>query len=173
MSTAANEGFGGALDLSGANTKGFEPLDSGTYAFELFDYSWTETKGSEGSKLPAGSPRLNIQLKCIDEPYENRRCFDGFNFPPADYDKEKREQALGFFVRFLIAMGIPEDKAKAKKVDVNALLQELMGEPVLATVGLTQYTQGASKGDWYNPVKGYKPISARDDDDSGAGGRLL
>jgi len=164
------EGFGGALDLTGANTKGMEPMDSGTYAFELFDYNWTETKGGEGSKLPAGSPRLNIQLKCIDEPYENRRAFDGFNFPPADYDKEKREQALGFFARFLIAMGLPEDEVKSKKFNANEALDALVGEPVLATVGLKQYTQGASEGDWYNPVKGYKPISQRDDS---AGGGLL
>lgn len=171
MSTAA-EGVGGALDLSGANTEGFPAMDSGTYAFEFFDYSWAETKGGEGSKLPAGSPRLNIQLKCIDEPYENRRAFDGFNFPPADYDKEKREQALGFFVRFLIAMGVEESVAKGKKVDVNALLQSLVGEPVLATVGVDTYKQGANAGNEFNPVKGYKPISQRGEDEGG-GGRLL
>ncbi len=165
----SNEGFGGALDLTEANTEGMAAMDSGTYAFELFDYSWTETKGSEGSKLPAGSPRLNIQLKCIDEPYENRRAFDGFNFPPADYDAEKRAQALGFFVRFLVAMGLPEDKVKNKKFDANEALAALVGEPVLATVGVDTYKQGARTGEEYNPVKGYKPISSRDE---AAGGLL-
>jgi hypothetical protein len=162
-----SEGFGGALDLTGADTSGMQPMDSGTYAFELFDYSWGETKGSEGSKLPAGSPRLNIQLKCIDEPYENRRAFDGFNFPPADYDKEKKAQAEGFFVRFLMAMGLPEETIKSKKFNANEALDALIGEPVLATVGVKAYEQGARKGEEYNPVRGYKPISSRDDETGG------
>ena len=159
-------GYGGALDLSGADTSGFEPMPSDTYAMELFDYKWEETKGSEGSKLPAGTPRLNIQLKCIDEPYENRRAFDGFNFPPADYDAEKKAQAEGFFVRFLVAMGIPEETVKKKKFDANEALSALVGEPVLVTLGLDTYKQGNRKGEEFNPVKGYKPISSRDDDEN-------
>jgi hypothetical protein len=162
-----SEGFGGALDLTGANTEGMKPIDSGTYAFELFDYKWEETKGSEGSKLPAGTPRLNVQLKCIDEPFENRRVFDGFNFPPADYDAEKKAQAEGFFVRFLMAMGLPEETVKAKKFNANEALEALVGEPVLATVGIKKYEQGAREGEEYNVVKGYKPLSSRGDDASG------
>lgn len=171
MSETELEGFGGALDLSDANTKGMEPIDSGTWAFELFDWKWEKTKGGEGSKLPKDTPRLNCQFKCIDDPFENRRVFDGFNIPGPEYDAEKRAQALGFLARFLIGMGLDESEVKSKKFKLNDALTQLQGEPVLITVGVKTYEQGAREGELYNVVKGYKPIAQRNDDSGG--GKLL
>lgn len=146
--------FGGVLDLTGANTTGFPALDSGTYDCELFDFKWTETKG-EGKVGVA--PLLKVQFKVIEPEWENRRFFDQFVIPPADYDKEKREVMLGMLVRFLTAMGLDEEEVKTKKFNLNDALQNLIGEPVRVTVSKEQkYNTKPEDMEFDNKVKGYK-----------------
>ncbi len=164
------EGFGGALDLSGATVKGFEALDSGTYDCELFSYTWDATKGGEGKKMPEGTPMLKLQFKVIEPEYENRRLFDQFVIPPDDYDKEKRGTMLGMLVRFLQAMGVPEEETSGKKFKLNDTLDNLVGEPVRITVGQEPIPYGARAGEMSNPVKGYKSM---EDSAVGASGKLL
>lgn len=173
--SSATEGFGGALDLSGADTKGFEALDSATYDCELFDFTWAETKGPRAenpdAKMPAGTPMLKLQLKVIEEPYENRRLFDQFVIPPDDYDSEKRAKMLGALVRFFVAMGMDEAKVKDKKFKLNEALENLVGEPVRVTVSKKQkYGTKPEDNEWDNEVKGYKPIGSAD---GPAPGKLL
>src|SRR3954467_9594601 len=109
--------FAGVLDLTGANTKGFPALESGTYDFELFDYKVDKTK--PGGKLPEGSPLYKLQFKCIEGEWENQRVFDQFSIPPSDYDKDKRATMLGMLARFLMAMGLDEAEVKSKKFNLN------------------------------------------------------
>jgi len=165
------EGFGGALDLSDADTSGFAALDSGTYESELFDYKIVGTKGGEGSKMPANTPMIKLQFKVIEEEFLNRRLFDQFVIPPADYDKEKAAKMKGALVRFLVAMGLEEDAVKNKKFNLTEALDALTGEPVLVTVGQEIQEVGINKGQTINPVKGYKHISAKSETE--AAGQLL
>ncbi len=154
--------FGGVLDLSSADTKGFEALPSGTYDSELFDWKVVGTKGRPGSALPAGTPMLKVQFKVIEDPYENRRLFDQFVIPPNDYDPEKRDKMLGMMVRFLVAMGMEESDVKSKKFNLAEAMDALQGEPVRVTCGREpKYNQEdlpESEKEYDNPVKGYKRI---------------
>lgn len=162
--SANEEGFGGALDLTSADTSGFEALPSGTYDCELFEYKWDTTKGGTNQdgtpkKMPEGTPMLKLQFKVIEPEYENRRLFDQFVIPPEDYDKEKRAKMLGALVRFLVAMGLSEEEVKSKKFKLNDTLNDLVGEPVRVTVGQEPIPYGARKDEMSNPVKGYKSAS--------------
>ena len=154
--------FDGALDLSGADTRGFEAMESNTYDFELFDYSWAATKGGTNDdgtpkKMPEGTPMLKVQFKCIEPEYENRRVFDQFVIPPEDYDSEKRGRMLGMLVRFLTAMGLEESAVKSKKFKINDSLEELKGQPVRVTVKKKpKYNTRPEDNEWDNEVVGYK-----------------
>jgi hypothetical protein len=174
--STVEEGFGGALDLSGANTEGFPALDAGTYDCELFDYSWSATKGGSNDdgtpkKMPEGTPMLKTQLRVIEPEHENRRLFDQFVIPPASYEKEKREVMLGMLVRFLTAMGLEESDVKSKKFDLNKALEDLKGEPVRVTVNKEpKYMSDPEENLWDNKVKGYKRAGTGS---SGERGKLL
>jgi hypothetical protein len=159
------EGFGGALDLSGADTSGFTPLESGTYDCELFSYEWRATKGGTNDdgtpkKMPEGTPMLALQFKVIEPEFENRRFFDQFVIPPADYDKEKAAKMTGALVRWLVAMGLEESEVKTKKFNLGEALENLVGEPVRVTVGQKpKYNTKPEDKEMENVVKGYKSIS--------------
>jgi Protein of unknown function (DUF669) len=159
--------FDGVLDLTSADTRGFEALESGTYDCELFEYKWDSTKGGttpdgREKKMPEGTPLLKLQFKVIEPEFENRRLFDQFVIPPNDYDPEKRDKMLGALVRFFVAMGMEESEVKSKKFKMNETLDNLIGEPVKVTVGQEAIPYGARKGELSNPVKGYKRITADD-----------
>jgi hypothetical protein len=169
--------FSGALDLSGADTKGFPALEDGTYDFELFSWEMAATKGGTNpdgtpKKMPEGTPMLKVQLKCIEPEHENRRAFDQFVIPNEDYDAEKRNKMLGALVRFFVAMGMEESDVKSKKFDMFKALEDLTGEPVKATlIKKRKYNTTPEQDEWDNEVRGYKRIG-----DAGAaktGGKLL
>lgn len=175
MSTT--EGFTGALDLSGADTSGFDALESRTYDCELFESKWAETKGGDNpdgtpKKMPAGTPMLKLQFKVIEPEHENRRLFDQFVIPPNDYDAEKRAKMLGALTRFFVAMGMEESDVKNKKFNINDALADLQGQPVRVTVAKKQkYGTRPEDKEYDNEVKGYKRIG--DGASSGPGGGLL
>lgn len=154
--------FGGVLDLSSADTKGFEALPSGTYDCELFEWKIAGTKDKPGAKMPPNTPMVKLQFKVIEDPYENRRLFDQFVIPPNDYeDKEARDKMLGMLVRFFVAMGMEESAVKSKKFNMAEALDDLVGEPVRVTCGReVKYGQENipdEDKEYGNPVKGYKP----------------
>lgn len=149
--------FGGILDLTSADTSGFEALPSGSYDCELFEYKWDATKNPDGTKkMPDGTPMLKLQFKVIEPEFDNRRLFDQFVIPPEDYDKEKRAKMLGALVRFFTAMGLEESTIKNKKFNMNDALNGLVGEPVRVTVGQEPIPYGSRAGEMSNPVRGYK-----------------
>jgi hypothetical protein len=158
--------FEGVLDLTTADTRGFEALESGTYDSELFEYKWAETKG-EGKVGVA--PLLKVQFKVIEPEYDNRRLFDQFVIPPADYDAEKRDKMLGMLVRFLVAMGLDEADIKNKKFKLNEALDGLVGQPVKVVARKKQkYNTKPEEKLFDNEVVGYKSAS-----ESGATARVL
>lgn len=137
------------LDLSGADSAGFAPVPSNRYNVRVHKVEMSEVK-NEG-KMAIGTPMVKVQLKITSGPCEDKLVFDQFTLPPKDY--EKADMMLGFFIRFLMALGYDEAKVKSKGFDLNNL-EDLIGKEAVATVILKP-----AKGqyDESNEVKGYKP----------------
>lgn len=145
------------LDLSDADTSGFEPLPSGLYDCVVFEAAWAETKGREGSKLPAGTPMLKIQFKVIDPEFDNRRLFTQFVIPPDSYDKEKAAKMKGMLVRFLTALGYDEKKLTSGKFNLN--LDDLQGRECVVVAG--QDKDLVDPTQMTNVVKAIKPAGSK------------
>ncbi len=150
----------GPLDLSGADTSGFSPVDSGTYKASIFEATWREVKNESG-KLPQGTPGLNIQFKLNekvgspDYKVENRRVFNTYWLPEGNYDADKRARMQGMFVTLLVNAGL--DKAKITKKGFVVDLEDLQGREIGLTLGVQPADE--EKGyDAQNTVKGTKPI---------------
>lgn len=106
------------LDLSGADTAGFEPVPIGSYNATVFEVDVAETTGS--GKLPAGVPMVKVQFAIQDEPYVNRRVFNNYVLPSAG-QHENSARFLGTFVNFLVGVGEDETKIKSKGFDQSKL----------------------------------------------------
>src|SRR4051812_3048860 len=100
----------GILDLSGADTSGFQPIPSGQYNAVVSgdNTEWTETKGG---KMPAGQPMLKVRFNITDETahdgtkVKGRPQFTQFVLPKPDATTpEKRATMQGIFVQFLMAL---------------------------------------------------------------------
>jgi len=147
----------GILDLSGADTSGFEACDPGSYNCTVYEISMTETSGQ--GKLPAGTPMVKVQFRATDENpdgIENRRFFTNYPIPSADYENASR--VLGNFVNFLVAVGEDETKVKSKGFNLKNL-QDLQGRECVVRVGREEYPKGS--GEYSNPVKGVKPAGSQ------------
>lgn len=160
----------GPLDLSGADTTGFDPVPSGTYKASIFEAEWRSVK-NEGGKLPQGTPGLNIQFRLSEKvgspelKVENRRVFNTYWLPEGEYDAEKRARMQGMFVTLLVNAGY--DKAKVTKSGFKLDLEDLQGREIGLTLGVQPANE--EKGyDAQNTVKGTKPI-----DKVGAGSSSL
>ena len=167
----------GPLDLSGADTSGFDPLPSGRYVAAVYEAEWTETKGGENAKLPAGTPMLKVQMKLLtdlngQERIEvdtadgkkemtvlNRRVFSNFTIPPEGY--ENAAKLKGMFVRFLVALGNEESKVTGGKFKLD--IEELIGQECVVVVG-----RGSYNGEPNNTVQGFRAMGEA----VGAGGLL-
>lgn len=152
----------GILDLSGADTTGFDPVPSNRYNIRIHKYEMTET--GPNSKVP-GTPMLKLQLKIVDGDYKDKIIFDQFTLPPAD--RENADKMLGFFVRFLIAIGYEEKTIKSKGFALTKL-EDIVGREAVATV--VEVPANPEKGyDASNNVKGYKPAGSMSATGSGGG----
>lgn len=151
------------LDLSGADTSGFDPVPAGRYNVHVHKTEMDQTK-NEG-KLPAGTPLVKVQLKIQDGECEGRLIFDQFVLPPAGY--EKQAIMLGFLVRFLVALGYDESKVKSKGFNLQNL-QDLHGKEAVVTVSYEKAKEGSSYSD-RNVVKGYKPAGSEIGTSAGSG----
>ena len=75
----------GPLDLSGANTAGFEAVDAGRYNAAVAEMSWDAVKNTSGQgKTPAGTPMLKVRFKLISD--LNGETDGGFSRLQADDD---------------------------------------------------------------------------------------
>lgn len=153
------------LDLSGADTSGFDPIPSNRYLVRIHKVEMDQTKNA--GKMPAGTPMVKIQLVVDEGEFEDRYVFDQFVLPPADY--EKRDKMLGFFVRFLVAFGLDEAKVKSKGFKLDSL-GDLVGQKAVATVA---FKKGEGQYQDSNDVKGYKPADTWNGGASSSGSGLI
>ena len=141
------------LDLSGADTKGFEPIPAGSYNCTVFSAEMGETSGQ--GKTPAGTPKLNVRFRVSDDPYENRALWANYVIPPDDY--EKAPQLKGMFVRFLTALGYDEKKIVSGKFNLD--LEDLAGRECVVTVKV-EPKFGGQPDEMTNTVTGVKPAGS-------------
>lgn len=114
------------LDLSKAESSGFDALDGGTYNCTIVEASMSETKGGPNSALPGGTPMLKVQFRVEDEPYVNRRLFSQYVIAgktKADGTKNDKQQVtLGILVGFLEAVGYDSADIKSGSFDLRSEL---------------------------------------------------
>lgn len=151
------------LDLSKADTSGFEPMDAGTYDATVYEVTEGETKGGPDAKLPAGTPKWNIQFRIgneVNEKYENRRVFRQLTIAPdkkADGTKnEKKAASDGMIVKFLTDIGY--DEALIKSGKFNPDFSDMAGRRCRVTINKKQkYQTKPEDNEWQNDVVGTKP----------------
>lgn len=157
-----SEGIG-PLNLSDADTSGFEAVEPATYNAVVHELKWDATKGGPNAKLPKGTPMLRVQFRLTDDEVDNRRVFTQFAIPPADHDAKKAAKMKGMLVRFLVALGEEESKVMSKKYDID--FDDLTGRECVVTVGKEPKRDGSTneviEGEYNNPVKGVKPAGSR------------
>lgn len=156
---------GGPLDLSGADTHGFDALDAGRYDAEVYEMSWDAVKNTDGKgKMPAGTPMLKIQFKILEPKIDNevidqdRRVFTQFVIPPRDYDPKKSATMKGMVARFFMALGFEEDQVKSSSFEPD--FDELKGTPCVVVLNKYLYPEDPETGEWRNSVKGVKPVGS-------------
>ena len=138
------------LDLSGADTSGFEPLPTGQYNCNVYEVEMTEVSGS--GKLPAGTPMVKVQFKVKDgEEHAGHPIWT--NYPLPDKNYENHAKTVGNFVNFLVALGEDKEKVKSKGFDTNKL-DSLQGRECVVRVTKEEYPKDS--GDFTNRVKGVK-----------------
>lgn len=154
--------MGGPLDLSGADLKGFDPIEPGRYNAEVVEMTSDAVKNADGSgKMPAGTPMIKVQFRITDEPYENRRVFVSYTVPPKDYDEKKAAQMKGMIVRMFVAFGNKEEDVLTKKFDPD--YEDYIGRTCVVVVGKEQKKTRAGElipDEFNNPVKGIKPAGS-------------
>lgn len=159
------EGLG--LNLAGADLAGtdFDAIPSGTYHCTVFKLEMKQTKGSEGSVLPKGTPMINVQFKVEDEnspdgemKVKNRRLFRQLIIAPAKvggkaYEHKKTmDRILGQFFK---CVGFSEEEILSG--DFNPDFDDIKGKDILVVVGQKQ-KYNAEEGVMDNEVKGFKPF---------------
>ena len=142
------------LDLSGADTSGFEPAKPGSYNATVYEIEMAETTG-EG-KLPQGVPMVKVQFRLLDEPYENKPVFTNYVLPSKD-QHENSARFLGSFVNFLVGVG--EDEAKIKSKGFNPeKLGDLVGKECVVRLKIGKTSP--EYPDPQNQVQGVKPAGS-------------
>lgn len=158
------EGLG--LNLAGADLTGsdFDAIPSGTYHCQVFKMEMKQTKGSEGSVLPKGTPMINVQFQVVQEKdaneemvVKNRRLFRQLIIAPAKiggkaYEHKKvMDRILGQFFK---CVGYSEDEILSG--EFNPDFDDIKGRDILVVVGQKQ-KYNAEEGVMDNEVKGFKP----------------
>lgn len=152
------------LDLSGADSGGFDALDTGTYDATIFSCEWRQTKGKEGAKLPAGTPMLNVQFRVSQEPYENRRVFRSYVIAPVKIGNklnENKSKSDGILAKFLEDAGYPTEVVKSGDFQIN--FDDMAGRELRVSVkkklkyDFTGDEATATSDDYDNEVVGTKP----------------
>jgi hypothetical protein len=154
----------GPLNLSDADLKGFDAVESGRYNAEIVALTVDAVKNASGTgKMPAGTPMIKVQfrllsnLEGISEGIENRRVFASYVIPPKDYDAKKAAVMKGMVARLFMALGDSEDEVRAK--NFNPDLDDYVGRECVVTVGREPKKDQAGntiEGEFNNPVKGVK-----------------
>jgi hypothetical protein len=158
MSESQSE-FPATLDLSSADTRG-NLMENGWKDAVVAEVTPIVTDNPQG-KLPVGTPGINVMFRIDGGPYDNRPVWNRYWFPPASYDTEKRNKALGMFARFLLAIGYPETDVKSQGFQID--FADMVGRDCRVN---TKYNEEYDN----NNVAGVKPRQAVAE---GAGAGLL
>ena len=143
----------GMLDLSGADTSGFEPLPADTYLMAINEATMVETP--EEKKLPKGTPGLKVEFRVTAGEYENRLVWNNYWIPnDKKYDKKKAAFMKGNLVRMLVNAGYDEQEIIENGVTD---LEDLKGRELDVTVKIVQ-NEGY---DPQNQVVGTRPAGSR------------
>jgi hypothetical protein len=142
------------LDLSGADTSGFDPIPSGTYNVRVERAEWGEV--SEQSELLAGAPRLNIGFVVTDGDYEGRWVWNGFIVPPESYDETKAARMKGFLVNFLDAAQVIDKSDEKSLKKLNMDVGDLIGRELSVRVARKPRSRGSSE--MVNAINGYHKL---------------
>jgi len=154
------------LDLSGADTSGFDAMPSGTYEAEVFEVTMDAVKNESGEgKLPPGTPMIKVQFKITgkgsesgeDYEFNNRRAFTNYIIPPPKYDTAKAAKMKGMLVKFFQALGFSDEVLAGKDFDPD--LNELKGMPIAIVLGQKPKYNGA-EGEMDNVVRSVRPAGA-------------
>lgn len=140
------------LDLSGADSSGFDPIPAGEYDAIVYNAEMTETKGGPNAKLPAGSPMVKVEFRITEDEHKNRVAYTNYVLVGSDADRTAK--ALGGFVRFLVALGEDETKLKSKGFAYDKL-SELNGKECVLRLG------PPDPGYDFNSVKGVKAAGTK------------
>jgi hypothetical protein len=156
----------GPLDLSGADLTGFDPVPSGPYKVEVFEFTPTKIDKEDG-KLPEGTPGYAVQLKIVgdtegnegeDYEFNNRRVFTRFYFPGEGYDKSKASRMKGIFVKFLVALGYDETEVMSGAFTVDP--DDVVDRECVATLGYQPEQGGYPAQNKVNAWKSLQEVAA-------------
>lgn len=143
------------LNLKDADLKGFDALPAGTYDAIVYEATMGETKGGENSKLPAGTPFVNVQFKIDGGEYDNRRVFTRYIIAPAKIDGkvyEHKKMMDGMLAKFFIAIGYSENEVTGGSFAPD--LEDLAGRECAISLKTRDYN-----GALQNDVSAVKPRS--------------
>lgn len=116
--------FPATLDLSSADTRG-NFMENGWKEARISEVTPILTDNPDGA-LPVGTPGINVMFTIDGGPYDNRKVWNRYWFPPTEgYDQDKRAKTLGMFARFLIAIGY--DEAEVKSEGFNLDIADMIG----------------------------------------------
>lgn len=143
---------GSPLDLSSADTKGFDAIPSGPYQAHIEKAEPVEVKGDDG-KMPKGTPGYNVTFRVDGGEYDNRPLWNRYWLPSSEQqpDEEKRNRMLGMFVRFLVAVGYAESDVTSGKWKFDP--SDLEGRKCTVIAGQREYN-----GEMTNTVRNVKPV---------------
>jgi len=148
------------LNLAGATPSGgFDPIPSGRYEANVFEVEMIEVEKEDG-KLPFGTPGISVQFAINGGPFDNRRLWRRYYFPPESYEKAKtmKDMLAGFFV----GIGYTTEDVTSGNFIVDP--DDMAGRPCEITVGTRTYD-----GEIYNDVKAVRPIGSTTAVQSGSG----
>jgi hypothetical protein len=118
--------FPATLDLTSADTRG-NFMEGGWKDAIVGNIEMIKAENPDGN-LPLNTPGINVQFTIDGGQYDNRKVWNRYWFPPAEYDAQKRDRSLGMFVRFLVAIGYDEKEVKANGFNLDANIGEMVGK---------------------------------------------
>jgi hypothetical protein len=147
----------------------FEAIPAGKYWAEVFDAEDRETKGSEGAKLPKGTPMIWLHFKILgkvgeddgpneESEYYNRRVFRTLVIPPAKIAGKPYEhfkKMNGQIVRCLTALGYEESEVTSGdfELDVNDLVERQV------VLSVKRKPRRGTDDEYDNEVAGFRNVN--------------
>lgn len=137
----------GFLDLSGADTTGFEPLPSR-------DYDATIAL-CEPTAASTGNQGVKVKFAITEDEFMGRVVYTNYWLQSKDDDPAKLAKLLGMFTNFVAAVtGQEVDEVKKNGFSLENLA-DLIGKDCVVIVG------PPDKGQTWNNVKGVKPAGSK------------